>query len=253
MKKRIFLLSLVVGLSVIGTVVIKNFDHKVSGQTGAKSYDENYSFSGLNAKARLVNEVGGMPAINDLVSETFNTFSVVVDSSVKNRISNSENRYKNNLRAGVAEIDVVKAVNALRLNFNTPEFSKTDVYEVRKLRLALQLYAPQLSCRGKSSDLNTLSQVRPTIVPHMSPTEAVFVTLAMIQQKQTNPNYQLTFSERNANWGDLHGKDLGKSQPEDPQKTAQIENAIGAKLQTMSPTELLAVPHRILDFLGIEA
>lgn len=254
MRKKILLfVPVIVGLSVIGSIFINNFDLTVAGQTGSKSYDENYSFSTLNAKARMANEVGGTTAINELVNETFSTFGVVVDSSVKSRLSNSENRFKNNQRAGVTENDVVKAVNALRLKFNTPEFSKTDSYEVRKLRLALQLYAPQFINRGKKAEANSLGNVRATIVPQMSPTEAVFVTLAMIHQKKSNPNYQLTASERIARWGELQTKYLGQSLPEDVQKTAQMENAISAKVKTMSTTELLAVPHRILDLLGIEA
>lgn len=253
MRKKILIsIPIAVLLSLVGTAILYNFDSRVSGQSPPPSYDENYSFAQLNVKARAVNEIGGSTNVNALVDEVFNTFSTVVASDVKSRIANSETRYQNHQRGGVAEVEVVEAVNGLQMKFNTPEFSKTDLYEVRKLRQALQLYAPQFVGHGRQSEQSLVNAVNPTIVPEMSPSEAIFVLLAMLYQKQNNPNYQLTFAEREGKWSDTHTLNIGQAQPDSPEKSAQMDSAITAKLQTMTASEILAIPHRALDILGIE-
>lgn len=252
--RKSFLISIPIAvlLSLVGTAIFYNFDSPVRGQASPNVHDENYSFGQLNLKARAVNEIGGTTNINNLVSEVFNTFSVVVGTDVRNRIANSESLYQNNQRGGVAEVEVVEAVNGLQLKFNTPEFSKTDMYEVRKLRQALQLYAPQLVGHGRQSEQSFVNDVNPTIVSAMSPSEAVFVLLAMIHQKKSNPNYQISIAERNASWEELHTTKIGQGLEADPVRAGQMVNAVDAGLATMTPAEILAIPHRALDILGIE-
>ena len=253
MRNKILIsIPIAILLSLFGTAILSSLDLRTWGQTPPPSYDENYSFAQLNIKARAVNEIGGSANISSLVDEVFNTFSLVVPMDVKTRIINSENLYQTNQRAGVAEVEVVQAVNGLQMKFDSPEFSKTDLYEVRKLRQALQLYAPQFVGHGRQSEQSFMGDVNQTIVPEMSPAEAVFVLIAMIHQKSANPNYQLTFAERDAQWNDLHTTKIGQGIEGDPMRSQQMADAISAGLSTMTPSEVLAIPHRALDILGIE-
>jgi hypothetical protein len=250
MRKSFFIsIPIAVLLSLAGTAIFYNFDSSVHGNEPPYGHDENYAFGQLNVKARAVNEIGGSANINTLVDEVFNTFSVVVPADVRGRVANSETLYRNNQRGGVAEVEVVEAVNGLQIKFNTPEFSKTDLYEVRKLRQALQLSAPQLVGHGRQSEQSFVGNVNPTIVSAMSPSEAVFVLLAMIHQKKSNPNYQMTIAERNASWEVLHTTKIGQGLAADPARAGQMVNAVDAKVATMTAAEILAIPHRALDIL----
>lgn len=251
-NKILISIPIAVVMSLLGTAIFYNLEFRASGQTPPPSYDVNYSFAQLNIKARAVNEIGGSSNINALVDEIFNTFSLVVASDVKGRIANSENLYQTNQRGGVAEVEVVQAINGLQVKFNSPEFSKTDLYEVRKLRQALQLYAPQFVGHGRQSEQSFVGDVNPTIVPEMSPAEAAFVLIAMVHQTKANPNYQLTLAERDAQWNDLHTTKIGQGIEGDPIRPQQMADAIAAGVSAMTPSELLAIPHRALDILGIE-
>lgn len=251
-RTLIYSVPIIAVFSLIGAAVFNSLDFRASGMPAPASYDDNVAFSQLNIKARAVNEGGGSAAVNDLVNELFTTFSATVASDVKTRIVNSELLYQANQRGGVTETAVVQVVNGLQVKFNTPEFSKTDTYEVRKLRQALQLLAPQFVGHGRQSEQSAVGDVNSTIVPEMSPAEAVFVALAMMNQKMSNPNYQLTQTERAAMWTDLHSTKIGQTLENDPAKSELINEAIADKAATMSAAELLAVPHRALDILGIE-
>lgn len=251
-RTLLYSVPIIAVFSLIGAAVLNSLDVRTSATLLPASYDDNVAFSQLNIKARAVNEGGGSTAVNDLVNELFATFSTTVATDVKTRIVNSELLYQANQRGGVSETAVVQVVNGLQVKFNTPEFSKTDVYEVRKLRQALQLLAPQFVGHGRQSEQSSVGDVNSTIVPEMSPAEAVFVALAMINQKKSNPNYQLTQAERSAMWTDLHSTKIGQTLDDDPVKTEQINEAIADKIPTMSAAELLAIPHRALDILGIE-
>jgi len=250
--KGILALATVGLVAVAGVTLFTGIGPRAYGQPASNGFDENYSFSSLNVKARAVNEIGGTANINSLVDEVFSTFRVDVTADVKARIANSENLYQQNQRDGVEEVKVVQAINGLQLYFNTPEFSKTDLYEVRKIRQDLQLYAPQFVGHGRLSEQNAVGNIRQTIVEKMSPAEAVFVTIALIYQKGTNGNYQVTFAERNARWADAHTKEIGQSLEADPTRAGQLMTAVNAKLATMSLPDVAAVPNTALNILGIE-
>ncbi|CAN5874606.1 hypothetical protein BH20ACI4_BH20ACI4_09450 [soil metagenome] len=250
--KFILFLSIAVLLLIGGTIISNNFSSEVSGQSQPPSYDENFALQALNVKARAVNENGNSTAVTDLVNEVFDTFQLVVASDVKSRIVNSESLYRTNQRDGVDEIEIVRVVNGLQIEFNTPEFSKTDIYEVRKIRQSLQLFAPQFVGHGRPSEANFVNNVNPTIVTKMSPAEAVFVTLTLIYQKKSNAEYQQSTAERNSSWSESHGLKGIQEVEDNPERTNQMFNAIGTKTNSMSSTELLAIPHTALNILGIE-
>ena len=215
-------------------------------------FDENYALRNLNVKARAVNEGGDSAAVSNLVDEVFNTFQITVASDVKSRIVNAEILYQNNQRDGVEEIEVVEVVNGLKIKFDAPEFGKTDLYEVRKIRQSLQLFAPQLVGHGRASEVNFVNNVQPTIVAKMSPTEAVFVTMTLVYQKISNPEYQQTFAERDAGWAAAHSLKSMQPMESDPVRVDQINNSIKTKINSMSISEQTDLPHKALNILGIE-
>ena len=127
-RTLLYSVPIILILSILGAAVFNSLDLKTHGMAPPQSFDENFAFGPLNVKARAVNEGGGSTAIADLVDEMFDTFSTTVATDVKSRIAASELLYQNNQRNGVSETNVVMVINGLQLRFNTPEFSKTDVY-----------------------------------------------------------------------------------------------------------------------------
>ncbi len=253
MKKAVLVsIPISIVLACIGILSFYFLGETVSGQVSPSNIDDQFAFGELNVRARNVLEQGGNTNIELLVDEIFATFSTVVASDVKVRIVNSENLYRTENRNGVSETDVVKVVNGLQMKFAAPEFAKTDEVEVRKLRLSLQLLVPQLIGQGRLSDRNSTNNIRPTIVTDMSPAEAVFVALAMVNQKRTNPNYQMTLAERQATWDTFHEEKVGQAPDVDNTRSTAISHAIDDGIANMSPSELLDMPHRALGILGIE-
>jgi hypothetical protein len=82
----------------------------------------------------------------------------------------------------------------------------------------------------------------------MSPLEAITIANLMIQQKRVNPAYQLTQEE----WVAKHyGKNLSKHEFGDKSRSEEMEKAI-KRGGNLSVSELVRLPHRALDLLGIE-
>ena len=253
MKTRIALVFMTAMILSIGIIVLWNKSNPtVSGQSIPSDSNEDFAFGQLNVSAASLNQSGSLSDANAVVEEILNIYGVVLPADVKSRIADSEVLYRSQQRGGVPEINVVRAVNGLAMKFNAPDFAKTDLYEVRKLRFSLMAFAPQFVAHGRPAELNRNSAVNSTIVETMSPAEAVFVMMTVLYQKKSNPNYQLTDAEKQAKWGQTHSLQYLGGLPKEANKTQQIETAVNDATATMSAVEILAIPDRALDILGIE-
>lgn len=210
-------------------------------------------FGDLNNKSRLANP-NDDASIDALVNEIFNFMLVdlsEVPSQIKGRIARTEKKYRHNQRNGISEVKVVEALNGLVIRFNAPEYSKTNETEVKDLRISMMPHLSQLVGAFRPSELNSNNLVNQTINPNMSPTEAVVIMLMLLQQKETNPFYQLTATEKSAMWQQLHSKEGIPQLPDNDdriQEMKQLSNNIG----NLSDTEKVNLANRALDILGME-
>ena len=214
----------------------------------------------INQKARAAKS-GGEAATRELVDEMFRSFDFAqqfaeLDDSIKDRLVRAElNHKRSNGKSSCSEQRVVRAVNLLADKIGTPAYTHTNVFEVRRLRASLLSYTSDLQ-EGRSN--NGLHQGQKD-QSSMSPLEAFFVTVTLVQQKQHNPEYQLTNDE----WIALHG---GKRTVDGSRKfsyemqqrrisstrTDEVQKAVEKGITSMSPLDLFQLPEEFLNTLGIE-
>jgi hypothetical protein len=98
-----------------------------------------------------------------------------------------------------------------------------------------------------------------SINTELSPLQAVFVMGRLMQQKRNVPDSQLTNDE----WVAFHGgrrtaqskalfQTAMESRRGDSTRSVAIDQAIKRGVTNLSPAELLSLPDRVLDALGVE-
>jgi hypothetical protein len=109
----------------------------------------------------------------------------VIDRLVKAEISCRSGQHP-----PVSEENVVKVVNNLAQRIGAPDFVKTNLDQVRYLRVSLMMRAPHFVAAGARD------QQGHEIPRAMSPVEGTYVLLSLIHQKLFNPKFQ----ENGGNW-----------------------------------------------------
>lgn len=265
MKRRnVAMLSLSLCCALLGGVTwlaSMNAAQGFSWQQGSDAQPSVNLTANLNEKAKAVK--GGEEApIRDLTDVIFKTVALdeapagILDA-VKDRIVRAEVSYRNGKSEGILEINVVKAVNGLALKFKAPEYAKTSVYEVRKLRVSSLALMPNFIAAGRPSDAGQARKVGSTINTKMSPAEATFITALLLRQKLSNPDYQMTHAERVTEWAQQHGnkQDAKAKQPKAANRAArqeEMEKVIARGAAEISPIDLLNIPNTALNILGVQ-
>jgi hypothetical protein len=214
----------------------------------------------LNEKARAVKD-GDTRTTREMVDEVFRTVtfgeaSASLMEATKERLQRAEISYRNGKQEGIQEINVVRVVNGLALKFKAPEYAKTSQYEVRTLRLAMLPLLPDFIAVERFGETGEEARIGSTIPPQMSPTEAVFVTLMLLQQKLSNPEYQMTHAERVSRWAEKHRRKEGDSQTvprrEDTARQEEMQQVMERGIFEMAAAELSNLPTRALDILDVQ-
>jgi len=115
-----------------------------------------------------------------------------VNSVIKQRLVRSELLYRQRKRPGVKEDAIVSTLNGLGERFGAPLHSRTTVSQVRVLRMWLALSEPGFMGAGV---------VRPGAVPGepigatLGPPQAIHLIDILINQKLTNPDFQVAPKE----------------------------------------------------------
>ncbi len=173
-------------------------------------------------------------------------------SSIKQRVGRAESRYRLGQSAGIPERKIVRTVNGLVKKFNLPEYSKTDLYEVRKLRLTLLPNFPHLiSQKTQSVQPRTVGAGLDT---EMSPAESVLILSLMIQQKLLNQDYQLTKTERRNRWNEMHDNRPGRSSSPHPAQSRgqEMRERLRIAASSASASDAWQLSTITLNTLGIE-
>src|SRR5215203_4105310 len=260
MKKRYIIGSLIL-LVLLGGSAFWNLSRSIANTAPTVRDDATPNpLVTINQKARAArsdNEI----AIRELVDEMFHTIDFAqelgeLDDSIKDRLIRAELQHsKKPGKSNCSEHRVVHAVNLLADRIGTPAYTRTNVFEVRRLRTNLLLHTSELQGPRYKSDSGK-GQKHDT---SMSPLETFFVAITLIQQKRHNPEYQLTNDE----WIALHdGKRTAtgnKKFADEMQKrrinsarTEEVNQAIYKGITSMSPFNMFQLPEELLNTLGIE-
>ena len=262
MKKRYRLIGSLIVLTLLGGSAFWNMSRSIAHPNSPTVSDDATPnpLVTINQKARAAKN-GNEIATRELVDEMFRSFDFAqelgeLDDSIKERLIQAELQHSEKRgKSSCSEQRVVHAVNLLADRIGTPAYTRTNVFEVRRLRANLLLHTSELQEPRYKSDLQKGQKHNTS----MSPVETFFVAVTLIQQKLHNPEYQLT----NEEWIALHGGKRtagGNKKFEDEMqqrhlnsaRTEEVRQAIHKGISSMSPFDMLQLPEELLNTLGIE-
>lgn len=216
--------------------------------------DDGCGLTSVNARAQAA-KGGDETAIRALADEMFRLFQfdqapAGMDDAIKERLVRAEINFRNGThKADPSEFRVVHVVNRLADRLSAPAYARTNVFEVRRLRTDLLPYMSDLQTGDLAAELGA----------PMSPLEAFFFAVSLLQQKRYNVEFQLT----NEEWTALHGSRRAaggngqfrgemEARRADTSRGDEIEQAIEKGFAEMSAAEMLSLPEQLLDTLGVE-
>lgn len=261
MKKRYMLIGSLILVPLLGGSAFWNMSRSAAHSSPPLvADDEANPLVKINKKARAAKD-GGETATRELVDEMFRSFDFAqqfseLDDSIKERLVRAELNHKTSHgKSSCSEQRVVHAVNLLADRIGTPIYTRTNVFEVRRLRADLLLYTSDLQERRNKNGFRK-GQKHDVM---MSPLETFFITVMLIQQKLSNPEYQLTNDE----WIALHGgkriaggtqrfNDEIKKRHIDSTRSEEVRKAVYAGISVMGPFDMLSLPDELLTTLGVE-
>ncbi|MFZ0885010.1 MAG: hypothetical protein WAN14_16535 [Candidatus Acidiferrales bacterium] len=226
-------------------------------------------FQQLEEKASLEN-VYDEQSIRALVTEVFNfprsfefaPLPEVVAGPLRERIAQAEIRYMTGQSSGVQESDIVVALNTLAARFQTPDYARTSLKQVRVLRMNLLLTTPVFMGKGM---MRENAQPGESINSAMSPVQATYLLQSLIEHKIRNPDFQVPPTDWDANYYDdsvskiqraqqsqQSGQPLGFSGVvrENPKRT-EIDSILSSGISSMTPADVSALLNQTLTTLKI--
>jgi hypothetical protein len=214
----------------------------------------------INEKAKLAHgsNEGGIRALADEVFSTFNFDQAPagMDDAIKDRLVRAEINHRIGQGKGSAsEFRVVHMVNLLADRLGAPSYVRTNAFEVRRLRMDLLPYTSDLQTSLRNNDEKEPKKLDGS----MSPLEAFFIAMSLVQQKRYNAEFQLTNNE----WIALNGGkrtvkanqeflDEMKNRRSDSRRTDEVEQAVQRGFAGMTPYRMLSLPDELLNTLGVE-
>ncbi len=204
----------------------------------------------------LFSSKGLVPASNDNAFQGVDPAGI---DEIKNRLVRAEVDYRKGRKEGIKEERVVRVVNGLAKKFGAPEYAKTDLYEVRKLRASMLFLMPDVITTEPMEKLKKAKESnkpKSLISPTMSPLEAVNVLALLIDQKLSNDEFQLTKEERKGLGPEKRTlKDQKSTEPRLLPQTERQKEMSQVVLSAVSQTGVmngLKLAHNVLDVLGVE-
>jgi len=226
--------------------------------------------SNINGKARAANNGGGETEVRALADEIFTTYQfdeapAVVGDSIKERLVRAELNYRSGHgQQGISDASIVRAVNYLAYKLGAPAYAQTDVFELRRMKAAILPYTGDLQARSRAEEVtnviagNQKTNANDAHTPTMSPLEAIFFMTALVQQKQSNPEYQLTNEELVALRGNKRQAQSEKmfrtemhSRMDDRSRSRQLVQQVEKHAAEMSLSEIVNLPEELMYVLGI--
>jgi hypothetical protein len=259
---RVILLLSVFSFLLISVTWISKSSRVQSQSKGQPAPLTQSGIERINAKARAVRGPD-KEAIQNLTGEIMSLYGwddvpAPTRDSVKNRIVSAEQSFQEGNSKGISEFTLARALNGLVVKFNAPEYAKTSASEVKEVRGRLLAFLPDLIGRGRVEKGKVQARKLGSSIEEMSPVEAAYLAMTMLHQKMYNPDFQVTQEERRVRWIVRHAKTprtLGSEKTETaPSPTArqrEMESVMRSAATATSLADLLTLPDKVLDALGI--
>lgn len=186
---------------------------------------------------------GQLDATRELTRRMFRNMAIpsdVADSlGFTDRVTAAEVAYRRGDHSGVNETDIIKAVNNMANNLGVPEWVKTNVDEVRMVRMHLVATIPNLAAYQGPPDAKGRY---PALSGKMSPLEAGYVVTKLLYQKAFNAEFQVSEKER------VSGK-LTDAQVYalHMQRTETLQSMLQGRTQALSVRDLLTASDMLFN------
>jgi hypothetical protein len=279
MKKRNVFLSTLLLCTIAGALSWLGTTSSVRSNSLQRTGEvKNVSpFARINESARIAKS-GDPAAIRQLADEildvaSFPEISGSTLDQMKERIVRSELNFRSTGQGSIPEKNIVKMINNLADKMGAPDYAKVDGILVRQMRVKMFIRSPNLFSQAVTRENNGRGGVGSALRTEMSPIEASFLAMFLLQQKMINESYQVTPKEWRANlhqwqiqrWqtfrnlkdsghvGSLPREQLkeGLSAREPSAKSIEMSQAISQAKAHMKLTELFNLADTSLDDLGI--
>jgi hypothetical protein len=287
MKKRLVLIgSLLLSLALVSGVLwssSKSLAQKAGAARDGQQGSAKDPFVQLNQKTRSAKQGNGntgagiakddRTVIREIADVVVDNFSPVAapdgaKEALKDRLVAAELGYRKKGK-GIPEANIVKTVNELVERIGAPRYAGTNIGQVRFVRTSLMGGLPFfINQESPTASKENNKSMRSSINKEMSPLEATFVTMILVQQKMNNEDFQLeprewiarlqqkklerwqAFRDGRAFTQKQDGPHLSKRQPNP--KSDEIARRIAEAAATMSSDELRNFADHSLDTLGID-
>jgi hypothetical protein len=166
---------------------------EVRDQTVARPQPYKSRWQKIEERAKLENPSDGN-SVRALVDEifsyphSFGEIPPVMDTIVKERLTQAEMKYKLGLGPGVQENDIVRIANTLADKFQLPDYARTTLHQVEVLRFTSELSLPVFMGVQSPHQESEASRSEP---PKLSPAQATNLLLGLVDAKLWSPDYQL--------------------------------------------------------------
>lgn len=174
--------------------------------------------------------------------------SPTIPSAVVENIIAAELAHRNGKQRRLHNADIEKAVNELASELKVPDYARTSTKQVASVRIALHMLMPHLI---KLPDAEHREG--------MAPLEAATVTLFLLKQKLSNPDFQVTPDEWETNQKNFRAssRSHGDSQSNSYSlkvgsagRTAELKEMLRQSKAANDPSEANALMDRSFKRLG---
>jgi len=147
----------------------------------------------IEGRAKLENPSDGN-SVRALVDEildyphSFGEIPQVMNTIIKERLTKAEMNFKLGLSPGVEATDIVRIVNTLADKFQLPDYARTTPHQVEVLCFGAEISMPTFMGLPSAQPVDETARADSR---KLSPAQATYLLLALINAKQLSPDYQL--------------------------------------------------------------
>jgi hypothetical protein len=194
-----------------------------------------------------------------------------METVVKERLVNAELMYRRGDRQGIQEDRIVQTFNNLSARLGGPPHSFTTPSQIRVLRMWLALAEPKFMATGMTREGATPGE---SINPNMGPLQAAHLISVLIDQKFTNPDFQVSpqewdqvsrqkvtdeifasqvrLAEIRANPAAPRRTTTLMAKPYSPDRRRELEQSLVRSISALSVEDGLGLANHVFTALGID-
>jgi hypothetical protein len=162
-------------------------------QDTVRSQSYNSPWQRIEERAKLENPTDGN-SVRALVDEiidyphSFGEIPPVMNTIVKERLTQAEMNYKLGRGPGVEGSDIVRIVNTLADKFQLPDYARTTPHQAEVLCFGAEISMPTFMGVPSAEQGDNPARADPR---KLSPAQATYLLLELVEAKLLSPEYQL--------------------------------------------------------------